>query len=91
MITDLILDFIFSALDWVGDRAEALTSGMNFSALNDLAGSVSEVAPLFGIMANFVHLSVIGGALALVVTWEAVFVTAKLALKLYRLVPFKAS
>lgn len=91
MITDQLLDWVFAAIDFLTTEAESLFDGLPIDGLTDLSTGLASLTPLFSILANFMHLSIVGGALAFVATWESAYVLAKVALKVYRLIPFKAT
>jgi len=91
MITDALLDMFFGVFDWLLSGLEAATDGLPTDPFSDVTAAITGITSLFGIMANFVHLGVIGAALTFVATWETAFIATKLILKAYRLIPFKFS
>jgi len=89
MISDALLDMIFGVFDWLLTGLETATDGLPDEPFTAATEAVSGIESLFGIMANFVHLGVIGAALTFVATWEVAFIASKLIIKAYRLLPFK--
>jgi len=85
VITDFILELFFDALEGVATWFDSILPTFDLSPFSTAIGAVTSN---MGFVANFINLSAVSAALAFIVLWEAAWLAVKVALKLWRLMPF---